>query len=511
MKKLLFLGAAICFVLCIPSLMAQDKAMGKKLQDVDQRMKKIMTDWNVPGCAVGIVKGGKLVYAKGFGYRDVEKGLPVTPDTLFAIGSNTKQFTATAVGMLVDEGKLEWDKPIKSRVPVIQFFNDQLNNSVTLRDMLAHRTGLNSPDAIWFYSNFNRHELFDKLKYCEPIASFRGAYEYNNFMYMAAGEIVYLVSGKTWEDFVRERILRPLGMNSSCFTIEDMEKTPDYAKPYMNNYLDDKIVAIQFNRNLQGIGPAGSINSNVNDMANWVICQMNNGIFKDKQVIPNSIIEETTKPAFISDVYDTKDKEFSCGLYGMGWVMAMYKGHPMREHFGSIDGFRSRVTIFPDDDLGIIILYNTQTQPLRDLAQYEIADRMLGLEKTDWNGRLMDWRKKNIENYKKALAENKPVTIRNAKPSHELSGYTGEYENEIYGNITVSLAGEQLWFQFYNFHFPLNHIHYDQFETPKHEQYGQYRVSFITNDQGRIDEIHMELDKPDVLFKRVETKISGTK
>lgn len=502
MKKLLFLEIALCIFICNQSLIAQDKAIEKKLPDIDQRIQKIMTDWNVPGCAVGIIKGGTLVYAKGFGYRDVENKLPVTPNTLFPIGSNTKLFTATAIGFLVEEGKLEWDKPIKTRVPSIQFCNDQLNNTVTLRDMLAHRTGLSSPDRLWFYSNFSRHELFEKLKYCEPDYGFREVFNYNNFMYMAAGEIINLVSGKTWEEYVKERIFKPLEMNVTNFTIEDMEKTLDYAKPYINNYLDNRIIALQYNRNLQGIGPAGSINSNINEVANWVICQMGKGKYKDKQVVPNSIIEETMKPALISDYYDANYKEFSFGLYGMGRVMTTYKGHAMNEHSGMIDGFRSRITIFPDDDLGIVILYNTQNQPLRDLLQYEIADRLLGSEKTDWNQRLLDWRKGKVENYKKSLAENKLEIIPNTKPSHELADYTGEFENEIYGKINVKLVGEQLWFQFYIFNFPLNHIHYDQFETPKHEQYGQYRISFLTNSQGKIDQIQMELDKPDVVFKK---------
>ncbi len=508
MKKLLSLVIGISLLIGAQSLIAQDKAIGIKLRDFDQRMQRIMEDWKVPGCAIGIVQGGRLVYAKGFGYRDVEHKLPVTPNTLFAIGSNTKLFTATAIGFLVDEGKLEWDKPVKARVPSIQFCNDQLNNSVTLRDMLAHRTGLSSPDDIWFYATFNRHELYERVKYCEPDYGFRETFEYNNFMYMAAGEIIGLVSGKAWEEFLEERIFKPLEMNSTNFAVEDMEKTSDYAKPYKNNrYLDNKILAIQYNRNMQGMGPAGSINSNIRDMANWVLCQMDKGNFKGHQVIPQAIIEETMKPAFISDWYDTKlSKENSFALYGLGRVMTTYKGHLLTEHGGLIDGFLSQVTIFPDDDLGIIILENTQTQPLRNFVQYEIADRMLGLEKTDWHGRFMAWRKKNVEKEKESQAEEKPVRIQNTKPSHELADYAGEYENGIYGNITVKLVGEQLRFQFHIFDFPLNHVHYDQFETPEHEQYGQYRVSFLTGDQGKIDRIRMELDKPDVVFKRTEKK-----
>ena len=512
MNKLLALGIVICFFICNQSLIAQDKGSEIKLQDFDQRMQKIMEDWNVPGCAIGIVRSGKLVYAKGFGYRDIGNKLPVTPDTLFAIGSNTKLFTATAIGFLVEEGKLEWDIPIKTRIPSIQFYNDQLNNSITLRDMLAHRTGLNSPDAIWFYSNFSRHELFEKLKYCEPNYGFRETFEYNNFMYMAAGEVICLISGKTWEEFVKERIFKPLEMNSANFTIGDMEKTPDYAKPYKNDYVDNKIAAIHYNRNLQGIGPAGSINSSVREMANWAICQLNKGNFKGNQVISNKIIEETMKPNFISNWYSGElFKEISCGLYGLGRVGSSYKGHFMSEHGGTIDGFRSQVTIFPDDDLGIICLFNSHSVTLGNFLQYEIADRMLGLQKTDWNKRIMESRKINIEKYKKSLVEKKPQKIQNTKPSHKLADYIGEYENEIYGKMTIELVGEQLWFKFKIFHFPLNHIHYDQFETPDHKQYGQYKVAFLTNNQGMIDQIQMEMDKPDVVFKKVEKKLSDIK
>jgi len=225
LRKLLFAGIIICALICNQSLVAQSVSATKKIQHIDKRIQEILEDWNVPGCAIGIVKGDKLIFAKGYGYRDVENKLPVTPNTLFAIGSNTKLFTATAMGFLVQEGKLEWDEPIKTKIPSIQFYNDQLNNSITLRDMLSHRTGLKSPDLVWFYSNFSNHELFEKLKYCEPIYGFRETFKYNNFMYAAMGEIVKRTSGETWEKFTKAKILDPLEMKLTNFSIEDMEKT----------------------------------------------------------------------------------------------------------------------------------------------------------------------------------------------------------------------------------------------------------------------------------------------
>ena len=190
---------------------AQESDASKKLEGFDAYMEQVLKDWNTPGIGVGVVVGDKLVFAKGYGYRDHEKKLLFTPTTLQQIASNSKLFTAVAAGMLVEEGKLTWDKPVRESVPTIQFYNDQLNNNVTLRDMLSHRTGVTRHDLIWFKSPFSRKELFEKLKYLEPQQPMRETFLYNNLMFSAAGYIIELQSGKTWEQFVRERIFTPLG------------------------------------------------------------------------------------------------------------------------------------------------------------------------------------------------------------------------------------------------------------------------------------------------------------
>src|SRR5208282_1411194 len=190
---------------------AQEPDVAGKLQGFDSYMEQVLKDWNTPGIGVGIVVNDRLVFAKGYGYRDHEKKLPFTRETLCQIASNSKLFTAVAAGMLVEEGKLTWDQPVRESVPTIQFYNDQLNNNVTLRDMLSHRTGVTRHDLIWFKSPFTRKELFEKMKYLEPQEPMREIFLYNNLMFAAAGYIIQLKSGKTWEQFVRERILAPLG------------------------------------------------------------------------------------------------------------------------------------------------------------------------------------------------------------------------------------------------------------------------------------------------------------
>ncbi len=204
------LAVALALMIFALAARAQEPEITKKLDGFDSYMAQVLKDWNTPGIGVGIVVNDQLVFAKGYGYRDYEKKLPFTPTTLQQIASNSKLFTAVAAGMLVEEGKLTWDKPVRESVPTIQFYNDQLNNNITLRDMLSHRTGVTRHDLIWFKSPFTRKELFDRLKYLEPQEPMRETFLYNNLMFSAVGEIIELKSGQRWEQFVRERILTPL-------------------------------------------------------------------------------------------------------------------------------------------------------------------------------------------------------------------------------------------------------------------------------------------------------------
>ncbi|MGH9904336.1 MAG: serine hydrolase domain-containing protein, partial [Pyrinomonadaceae bacterium] len=228
-KKLAF--AVVLLFFAVTPLCAQED-ITQKLQGFDAFMEKTLKDWNAPGIGVGIVVNDKLVFAKGYGYRDYEKKLPITPNTMFPIASNTKLFTAVAAGFLVEEAKLTWDRPIRESVHSIEFYDSTLNNTVTVRDMLAHRTGITRHDSIWYKSDYTSKELFERLKYLEPKASPRQIYLYNNMMYAGVGYAVELKSGKTWEQFVREKIFQPLEMKSTVFSIADMLKQPDYGVPF---------------------------------------------------------------------------------------------------------------------------------------------------------------------------------------------------------------------------------------------------------------------------------------
>ncbi len=242
---------------------AQEPEITNKLQGFDSYMEQALKDWNTPGIGVGIVVNDKLAFAKGYGYRDYEKKLPFTPTTLCQIASNSKLFTTVAAGMLVEEGKLTWDKPVRESVSAIQFYNDQLNNNVTLRDMLSHRTGVTRHDLIWFKSPFTRKELFGKLKYLEPQQPMRETFLYNNLMFSAAGYIIELKSGKTWEQFVREKIFVPLDMNAATYTISDMTQHPDHGVPFREKRDSFELYKIPYYEDTEGVAPAGAIISNM--------------------------------------------------------------------------------------------------------------------------------------------------------------------------------------------------------------------------------------------------------
>jgi CubicO group peptidase (beta-lactamase class C family) len=489
-----------------PGLMAQDKEIAKKLQGFDAYMTKILKDWNAPGIGVGIVAGDKLVFAKGYGYRDYEKKLPFTPTTLCQIASNTKLFTAVAAGLLVDEGKLTWDKPVRDSVPTIQFYNDQLNNTVTLRDMLAHRTGITRHDTIWFKSDFTRLELFERIKYLEPREPIRQTYLYNNLMYAAAGYLIELQSGKTWEEFVREKIFAPLSMNSTVYSIADMLKQPDYGVTYTEKRDSFEIYKIPYYEDIAGVAPCGAIISNIQDMSHWLIALMNDGKYAGRQILPADVLKATLEPAIAlpNTMAETRGYwELLNSAYCMGRETVSYRGHLLTFHGGDLPGFHSQVSFMPRERIGVIVfVIGNHCASLYNTISYNIYERLLGLDQTPWSKRLLELRLKGKKAGTEARAKAGAERIPDTKPSHALSDYVGEYEHPAYGILKIGQKEGQLQFDFHKIQFPLTHFHYDRFDTPDDELYGKWSVNFQTNPQGDIDKAVMSLDEAEALFTR---------
>jgi CubicO group peptidase (beta-lactamase class C family) len=506
-KLLLRIALALiaCIVVDFHGLAAQP-TIETRLAGFDAYMAQVLKDWNAPGIGVGIVVKDKLVFAKGYGYRDYGKKLPYTPSTLQPIGSNTKLFTAVAAGLLVDEGKLDWDKPIRNYVPSIKFYNDDLDRTVTVRDMLSHRTGITRHDLIWYHSDFTTKQLFDRLKYLEPSEPARTTFLYNNMMYAGLGYAIELLSGKSWENFVRDRLLTPLGMTHTVFTIEDMEQTPDHGVGFTERRETRDLYAIPYYREMQGVAAAGAIISSVDDMSHWLIALMNSGVYNGRQVIPKKVLQATLAPANPTPNTSLEQRgwgELLNAVYGMSRYTASYRGHLLTYHGGDINGFHAQVSFMPTDSIGVIVqVIGDHAAPLYNIVSYNVYERLLGLSLTPWSERQNAIRLKSKEVGRAARARAGGGRVTGTHPSHRLDEYIGEFEHPAYGVLAITKGDTSLTFDFHRIRAPLNHFHYERFDTPDDEQNGKWSVNFVTNPQGEVDRAEMSLDQAAVAFMR---------
>jgi len=297
-----------------PSVHAQKSP----LQELDAYIEKAMQEWEVPGLAIAIVKDDQLVLAKGYGVREIGKGTPIDENTVFAIASNSKAFTAASLAMLVDEGKVNWDDPVTKYLVGFQLFDPYVTRELTVRDLLTHRSGLGQSPALWYGSDYDREEILRRIRYLEPSWSFRSRFGYQNVMYLAAGQIIPAVTGISWDDFVQQRIFTPLGMSSTNTSVTDLKGLSNVARPH--GKIDDKVKAIPY-RNFDNIGPAGSINSNVVDLAQWVRLQLSEGLYQSERLLSPGVVQEMHTPQTIIP-YDPAGSLLASGAHFRAYGMA---------------------------------------------------------------------------------------------------------------------------------------------------------------------------------------------
>ena len=461
-----------------------------KFPAIDKHIDSVLKEWNVPGLTMSVVYKDQLIYAKGYGFRDLEKKLPVETNTLFPIASNTKLFTATVASVLHHDGKLSLDKPVKNYLPSINFSTDELNAKVTIRDMLSHRTGLPRYDGIWVNAAFTRKEMIAKISYMKPQLGFREGYIYNNMMFVATGAAMEEITGKPWEMLVREKIFQPLQMNTSCFTNEEMKKNGNYSLAYFRPDSTNKLLPKKYEAQCEALGPAGTIKSTATDMGNWIIAQLNAGKFKGQPAINSKAIVETMIPNNIADK-EGKYDELSNAIYCMGRNIYSYKGHKVTSHGGAIDGFYSFVTLFYKDSIGIFVAVNADHgRPLSNFIPLDVFDRLMNLPLTPWSERFLKDYKNSLVQTKKFEDSVKATQVKNTLPSHSLKDYTGIYTHTAYGDIKIELENNKLVLNFRSQHSVLNHFHYDQFATnEKGTDIPDFIVNFLTNSKGEIDRI----------------------
>jgi Beta-lactamase/Domain of unknown function (DUF3471) len=372
--------------------------------------------------------------------------------------------------------------------------------------MLSHRTGTARHDGIWYKSDFTQKDLFDRLRYLEPSVPPRTTFLYNNIMYAGAGHVIELLSGKSWQSFVTERLLQPLGMTCTTFTIAEMLETPEPAVPYSERRNDSKLVRTSYYSDDNGMVPAGAINSSVVDMSHWLIALMNDGVYEGAQVIPRSVIRESLAPAISIPNADGESRgwtEVRNTAYGMGRWTASYRGHAIAYHGGDILGFHSQLSMMPSDSIGVIVMViGDHAAPLYNVVSWNIYERLLGLSLTPWSERLNVIRLEEKKATRIARAKVDAGRVAKRKPSHPIADYVGEFEHPAYGVLTISHADKSLGFGFHNIRLPLSHFQYDRFDTPDDEQDGKWSVNFLTNVKGQIDRAEMPIDDQVIVFKR---------
>jgi len=464
------------------------------LGDFDRYVRESMPKWKVPGIAIAVVRNDSVVLARGYGVRTIGKSESVDERTLFAIGSASKAFTAAAVGMLVDEGTVRFEDPATKYLPGFQLYDPYVTREITVRDLLTHRSGLERGDQMWYGTEYDRPEILRRVRYLEPSWSLRSTFGYQNIMYIAAGEVTAEVTGKSWDDVIHDRIFQPLGMTSSLTSIVPLAKLPNVATPHAE--VDDTVRAIAY-RNIDNVAAAGSINSHVVDMANWVRLQLGNGKFEGKQLLSTSTAAEMHTPQTIirmEGIWGLAHPESNFLSYGLGWFLADYKGQKLVHHGGNIDGMSALVAMLPDENTGVVILTNMNSSFLTYALMYRLFDGYLGAEPKDWSAELLE----AIQGFEEAgeAAEKKQEEQRakGTKPSLALTEYVGTYADSMYGEAKVAMEGDHLVMRYGSaFVGDLEHWHYDTFRAAWRDAHlGKALVAFTIGIDGKASELKVE-------------------
>lgn len=477
--------------------------LDEKLREIDAYAQQSMKDWNQPGMAIAIVKDDKVVFAKGYGVREIGKPEKVDENTLFAIASNSKAFTTAALAILIDEGKIGgWDDKVSKYLPNFQLYDPYVSDNLTIRDIVSHRVGLDtfSGDLLWYETTYTNDQILNRVKYLKPVRGFRTGFGYQNLMFIAAGKIIENVSGMTWQNFVRTRILNPLGMTGVKTSVKDYRPGDNVAVPH--NESGGKLRALP-----QGVvdGAAGAvrINASVSDLSKWIRLQLNHGEFEGKRIFSQKNGWEMHQPAVILPISEAAAKANPTrhfNAYALGWNVYDYHGRKIVNHGGGLDGMLSKTVLIPEENVGFVVLTNGET-PVYNIMQQKIIDVLLDAPKRDYNAESL----KRDEAAKKADAEEirkvDAARVPNTKPSLTLSNYAGKYTDKLYGDATVTEENGHLVLRFVqspNFVADLEHWHYDTFQI-KWRPSVSYNfprgfVTFTIDKNGKTDE--MKIDQP---------------
>ena len=507
MKNNIFkIGLILSIVLFLGTNINANETDKEIISELEKYYNQALQDWNVPGMAIAIVKNNELIFAKGFGVKDINTGEKVDENSIFAIASNTKAFTSAGIAMLVDEGKLSWDDKVTKHLPWFELYSPYVTHEMTIRDLLSHRSGLRtfSGDLIWYGTDYSREEIVRRAKYLEPAYGFRAQYGYQNIMFIAAGLIIEEASGMSWEDFVQKRIFDPLKMNRSVTSISDLKAKGNFTTPH-NDYKGEPIT-IEY-LNWDNAAPLGGILSSVSDLSKWIMLQLNHGVMGTDTLFSAASQHQMWQAHTAQNVSTNSQKMFPSThfkAYGLGWGLMDYEGRKIVSHGGGYDGMISRTILVPEENLGFVILTNTNTSITSPLM-YKTLDMFLSKDDKDWSKIYLA--RANRPNDK----DPEEGRIKNTKLSFDLKAYTGIYGGKVYGKTEVYLENGTLMLQMKNtkiFKGTLTHWHYDTFELEFKgvPSLPKGKVLFKINADGEIDELVIDVPNPDFDFTELDFK-----
>ena len=399
--------------------------------------------FRVPGCAVLVIRDGEVVLAEGFGHRDVAKDLPVTPATLFPIASSTKTFTAALCASLVDEGQLAWDRPVRDYLPGFRMHDDVVTAQLTIRDMLSHRSGLPRHDLFWYTADktMTRDDLVRSLQYLQPNLGFRERWQYNNLMYTTAGQVAGRIHGTSFEDALRDRLLEPLGMKRTNFSVDHLAGDPDVARPYLQRPGSTEVEETEF-ASLDLVGPCGNINSCIEELAGWVLTLLGKGANGRSALLSEGVLQALRTPV----IPLPEESPLAVGKpvgYGLGLLVEDYRGYRVTHHGGNIDGFSSQVSFIHDEGCGVAVLTNREGTALRDALPYVLYDHLLGLTPLPHGERLLA-KEEAFRMGREQVKEHRRSSARPLPSARPLQEYAGTYRHPGYGDLVVTVGGDEL-------------------------------------------------------------------
>ncbi len=448
MKKPILFLLGVCLLVAIPVKM-QSQAMAPEA--IDKLVANALKSFDVPGMAVGIVKDGQLIFAKGYGVRSLATGIPMNEHTLFGIASNSKAFTATALGMLADEGKLKWDDKVVDYLPEFRLYNPYVTQDFTIRDLLTHRSGmgLGAGDLmIWpDGSDFTRQDIIHNLRYLKQVSPFRAKYDYDNNLYIIAGEVIAKVSGMSWEEFIQKRILDPLEMKESAPSFVLLKDTSNIIAAHAA--VNGKVQVIERSKG-EVMNACGGMYSSVFDLSKWIIMQMNKGAYgpdKKSRIISTRNQQELWTPQTLMGVGTAPPYNSHFAAYGLGYRLSDVKGYLEVSHTGGLAGMVTQILIYPELNLGIIVLTNQQVGAAFTAVANQIKDTYLGVTGMDWVRMLSERVRKSNEEADKITAKvwddiRKQSSVATSRPDNSL--FTGTYRDSWFGDVVIEQKDGQL-------------------------------------------------------------------